>query len=290
MLKKKIVLCRPLGGLTDRLTQIEKCFQYAQKFDRTLVVDTNFSKTKEANYKLSDFFTSKHNNLVCEIEKTEHYFDHLSVYPKVLEGIVNSYECTINSKSNVVIDVSSREAITFDFNKEYIEDVLIHQQWGSSPLFALNGLKRFKLSKKISTELTKRINQMGGEFDAIHIRNTDMKTNYLQYINEISSCQFQKLFLATDDLNVLNAFKSRFEDKIISFSFLPNNGGQPLHYSSQDYFVMMQDAICDLMMLGLSRQLFLCEVYNVPWTKYSGFSLLAKLINQNKTIVSELMY
>jgi hypothetical protein len=37
----RLLVCRPQGGLKDMLCQIEQCCRYAERFDRTVLVETD---------------------------------------------------------------------------------------------------------------------------------------------------------------------------------------------------------------------------------------------------------
>ena len=59
---KKYILCRPVGGLNDIFCQIEKCWQYAEKYNRILIVDTDKSQGLLGQNFLDFFFLKKKNS------------------------------------------------------------------------------------------------------------------------------------------------------------------------------------------------------------------------------------
>jgi hypothetical protein len=51
----KYLLCRPTGGINDIFCQIEMCWDYAEKYNRNLIIDTTNHLSLMANF--SDFFS-----------------------------------------------------------------------------------------------------------------------------------------------------------------------------------------------------------------------------------------
>ena len=103
-----------------------------------------------------------------------------------------------------------------------------------------------------------------------------------------------KVFLATDNQQVLNEFRASLPGKqIFSFAEDLSVDGKPIHYrSSADGTVFRRncDAILDLLLLALSGSVVSADITNSPHgVKKSGFTVLATdLINQ-KRYLSELL-
>src|SRR5262249_8667448 len=87
------------------------------------------------------------------------------------------------------------------------------------------------------------------------------------------------IFLATDNRDVLDFVRLTFGgDRVFSFSKLPKEAGKPLHMDdTTDNYHRNADAIVDLVMLSLSRQLCLFALSDNRFeAKYSGYSVFAK--------------
>jgi lipopolysaccharide biosynthesis glycosyltransferase len=286
---RRIVLCRPQGGLTDQLTQIEKCHQYAERFNRVLVVDTDYENFHGCTYCFLDFFNSNRDNIVI-LHASQRLPHHLSVHPTCLQGRLDSYSSDFNESDVSNFDVETGHALTFDFSRDHDEEVLVHHQCGGEAAQAILALSKLQLQPHVASELCKRLQAMGGDYVALHIRNTDIKTDFRTVLDKVAGLSFDRLFLATDDATVLEEFHRQLGEKVFTFSHLPRLNGIPLHRSGdQDSWVIMRDAICDLLMLALSSELLMAEVSGWRFSKYSGYSMLAQRLHTDKSMIGTLL-
>lgn len=81
MNKNRLLLCRPLGGLNDILCQIESCCRYAERFGRTVVVETDFHCTKSFRDDFSRYFVSLQDRLVLSANGIRGGLDQTAVFP-----------------------------------------------------------------------------------------------------------------------------------------------------------------------------------------------------------------
>ena len=63
---RRLLICRPLGGLNDLLCQIERACRYGERFGREVVVDTNHPSTTYFHDDFSSYFESLQPGLVLE--------------------------------------------------------------------------------------------------------------------------------------------------------------------------------------------------------------------------------
>lgn len=282
----KYLLCRPQGGLNDILVQIEKCCQYGDRFGRKVVVDTAYKYSYNFHEKFSTYFESKDENIVLDATEYLQGFESLSVYPHCLQGKLNEYNAYWKDiNSNFVIAEGELTIPTgFDLNIAFKEDLLVHHQVGGGHQSSLLG-RRFKLTQSMFDELVHRLDLIGGEFDAAHVRHTDMQSNYSEAIDKLQTLNFTKLFLATDNKVILEIFRNAFPDKnIISFSHLPEIDGQPIHFgnTSVPISIANKEAILDLFTLTFAKTLTLCRALDVSYSEYSGYSMLAKSLHEDR--------
>jgi len=131
---EKFLLCRPHGGLNDTLCQIEQCWRYAEKFGRTLIIDTLNSGLFAA---FSKFFsprkslTKVHFNLS---EKQLYFLNSLTCFPHFAQGKLQTYFAVYSIDFQNFVDRETSEMLTFNFDKNYDELVLIHEQSGGGTL------------------------------------------------------------------------------------------------------------------------------------------------------------
>lgn len=275
----KYLLCRPQGGLNDLLSQIEKCCRYAEQTERTVVVDTNYAGSIHFNDHFENYFISRQDKLLLSPKDLNRTVDELSVFPEFLLARVNRYVPRQNPETHKFCDSENNLPITFDFTKNYPHQLLVHHQAGGSrnSIFALS---RMQVQSAIADELQRRIKAIGGPYSAIHIRHTDYRTDYEQALANIKRSTVGRLFVATDNRQVLEDFQACLGyERVFSFSALPQTAGEPIHtqaLSEAKTFARNQDAIIDLLMLALSRRLYLLKLRdNHLGTKASGFSRLA---------------
>jgi hypothetical protein len=174
---------------------------------------------------------------------------------------------------------------------------LVHHNSGRVPGASLAALSRMRLHDRLADELTNRLNIIGSDYVAIHIRNTDYQTDYrslltwLKTQDALSNCG--KLFVATDDIRCLEVCRTTFpEVKVFSFAKLPDEPGRPMHRLSEqdEAYQRNKDAILDLLMLALSRQYAFTSLKENRWrAKYSGYSVLAFELRDSKTTLDRLL-
>ncbi|PPC88319.1 MAG: hypothetical protein CTY31_03855 [Hyphomicrobium sp.] len=93
---EKYVLCRPRGGLNDILCEIERCWAYSEKYNRTLVVDTTKSGFRDD---LSKYFEVKDQRapVVLSLDTDLiNAFNKMTAYPPALAGQIKNYEVRWN--------------------------------------------------------------------------------------------------------------------------------------------------------------------------------------------------
>ena len=73
--KEKFLLCRPQGGLNDTLCQIELCWRYAARFNRTLIID---ARKSGLHADFSEFFQQKKASNKILLDVSSEMFDFLN--------------------------------------------------------------------------------------------------------------------------------------------------------------------------------------------------------------------
>ena len=294
--KEAFLLCRPHGGLNDTFCQIEKCWEYAEKFGRTLIIDTRRSCLFG---EFSDFFSPVDASIKIETNTTrvDLAVNSLSCYPPrisgaQINGMLDTDNTVYSKKYNNLVDRVSGELLTFDLDRDYSESVLIHEQFGGGKLsFSL--LERIVFSEKIRSIVLDRISGLDGDYVAIHVRNTDYQTNYESLFNRIyPEVAGKAVLICSDDAEVIAKAKSFFAaSSVFSLSEIPHTEQKPLHgewtmKTDKDREMAAIDSIVDLCALALSSKLYFM---NVASGHPSGFSILAKHLNENKDLVRNLL-
>jgi hypothetical protein len=276
---QRLLLCRPEGGLNDILSEIGKCMAYCQRFNRILIVEANSYDCKHFKDRFSDYFLSNNPKYILDSAEFSPIFDQLTTCPRVVQGRVTNYTReTLWAKD----DPAAYFGVTFDFSIDHAEALLVHHQNGrQKKRNALIALANLRLHDAIAHDLEARMNLIGGPYTAFHVRHTDYQTDFERRVLEIAPTLTGKIFLATDNIAVLDFFRKIFgRERVASFSTLPNEAGTPLHYQPDAEFVRQRncDAILDLFTLALAADYFFFPRLNKRFEllkSYSGFSSLA---------------
>ena len=288
----KYILCRPQGGLNDIFCQIEACCVYADEHRRVVVVDTAYSHSISFWEQFSNYFLSKQQNLVLNSDGYLDKFGCLSVYPESLKGRLASYRPKIvNGKLCDAFHSDHVVTLTFDFAQSYDQEVLVHQQFGGGSS-SQKLPKRISINKKVLNALVQRLDSLPDHFDAVHVRHTDLHSNYETILAQLSKKLTRPIFLATDNAQVLEEFKNALCSKnIYSFSKLPENRGEALHQfqKSNCYPQINLDAILDLLTLSFAETLYVAPTTNNPHGAYSGFSRLAQFLHSDAGLRAEIL-
>lgn len=287
-----MLLCRPRGGLTDMISQIERCCRYAERTDRTVIIDTKFG-TDSYGDEFDRYFVSRQGRLILSARDLHPVFDRVSTFPVSLQGRVSSYNAGFDENTREFVEKVTHEPLTFDFTRDYPHELLVHQQQRRLPI-AVSVFMRLRLQPQLKKELLSRFGKIGGPYLGIHVRHTDYLSDYHPLIGRVAASNVAKVFLATDNRQVLDEFRTGLPEKeIFSFTEDLSVDGKPIHLRSPvdgNVFKRNCDAILDLLMLALSVGVDSAEITNSPFgIKKSGFMVLAAQLADQKRYMSELL-
>ena len=128
----RVVLCRPRGGLNDVLCQIERVCRYAERFDRTVIIDTNHHSTQYIKDQFSRYFVSRQKRVILDATDIEFNLKNGSVVPSFLAGDCHRYDAHFDYELGYFVERTTRKPITFNFDKDYAEPLLVHHDSRSS--------------------------------------------------------------------------------------------------------------------------------------------------------------
>ncbi|QKQ25557.1 hypothetical protein [Candidatus Reidiella endopervernicosa] len=146
-----------------------------------------------------------------------------------------------------------------------------------------------KLHHDINTQLAQRVDQIGQPYIAIHIRNTDYTTDYLDGLKSIQNVHHLPYFIATDSADALEDCRQILgTDNIYNFTKVLSKDGSPIHQNPTHENNI--DAITDLLMLALGKQFIRFRLnQNCNRTDYSGFSRLAFNLHERRQVLEHLI-
>lgn len=283
---QRYLLCRPHGGLNDILCQIEKCWTYASRTNRILIVDTRNSSLA-SNF--SEFFElrRKSSRVVLDAnQETLAFLNELTCFPVQLRGKLHIMDMALFRAPNFVLKSNPEVPLSFDFSKEYEHAVLVHERCGGGRL-SFDVLEKIRISPALRPIILDRISHLHGKYCGVHVRNTDLKTDYKKFFGRIlPEIQGKRLLVCSDDAAVIEYARSLGHSlEILTSSEIPDTRGRALHYFG-DRKKNAVDAIVDLIALGKSEKLYFT---NHTGGISSGFSRLAEHLYRNKYVIQNLL-
>lgn len=286
------LLCRPEGGLNDVLCQVELACLYAERFGRTVIVDTDYANAVSFKDTFGRYFVTRQRRLILDIGGLRERIDALETFPAHVQGRVSHYRIARDRLGPTFpVEEESQTRITFDFERDYAQPLLVHHAAGGG-MRAASALARLRLHDSLCDALLRRLAAIGRPYTAVHIRNTDYRTPYAAWLLEAKDRIAGPVFLATDDRACRNDFEAAFgPGRIQSFAALPDRPVS-LHsdFDRNQAYQRNSDAILDLLMLVLARDYYFLPLAENPLrTRFSGFSLLAAKLRESRPLVADLL-
>ena len=273
------------------LSQIGKCCNYADRFKRKVIVETDFTHATYFKDDFSRYFISHDPALVLSSAEFKHKFDALTVEPKSFSGRVTTYQVdgsALLSNANISTGLVPK----FNLKQDYQAQLLLHHSLGGGIKMQLLALRRMSVTPLVMKCIAERRAKIGDAFTGIHIRNTDYRTDYQNHLRSLVGKISGPIFLATDSVEVLAFGREIFSGhKVYNFSSLPTDG-QPLHTNRTTNIEDANlDAIADLFLLTLASKFYFFPIVpNGSTTVYSGFSKLADHLQRNPGLRDKLLY
>jgi hypothetical protein len=300
--EERWLLCRPHGGLTDTLTQMWNCFDYAKRYGRRLVFDGYRSGLLDD---LSNYFSwaGDHSNAFLSLDSPAlSHLNRLDCEIPSIKGRLEKYAVLVGKKMVPCIgeklvryESVAGVPLTFCFERDYPDELLVHEQSssvvGGGPKVAAMMLCELCLTPRLVARCNAALDCLPDVFTAIHVRNTDYQTDYQPYLDELSSTVDGDVLICSDDLRVREYAKMAFgKDRTFTVTDIPNTEGKRLHSNPaldvKDLFEHNASAFVDLIALASASKLYFTEVTR---GKASGFSRLANILNKDPALVAGLL-
>jgi len=161
---------------------------------------------------------------------------------------------------------------------------------------ALQTLQLFRLNECIRNQIFERLKELPEDYDAIHIRHTDYRTNYEAFIHSINSQLVGRtVLMCSDNPDVIQFAKENLRlSKVISvtnFDELSTDPSRlrpahfqwhlPMHVRRSRNISML----AELVGLSKSARFFYTTVKKDDFGGHSGFSTLAEGLRKNPGIL-----
>ena len=251
----KYLVCFPGGGLGNMLWAINLSVNYALNYDRKLIIDS----TQKGWFRKNIFdFINIHNSVIVDTAITNSTYDFVK--------LDKNYEF-------VKLDKNYEEDVIYTYSANHPQNFHIFNY--------------ITIKKIILDEFYKRLSLLPKKFISIHIRNTDKKSDYLNFLKD-NKAKFvgKNIFLASDNFTVIENIKNTYGSKVFCFSNIPENkdisGG--IHYNhkgidSQEFII---DCFVDLLLLAHANEFY----FSCP---NSSYSKMAKHLFDNKAILKNIL-
>jgi hypothetical protein len=243
------IVCFPRGGFIYMIHRIIAAYKFAVDNNRVLIIDTRRNWFKESLYDY--FFIHSPYVYVGDIDFLYGSLDKLSMYPlQVPLKTMNVDLATENS--------GALRKYNIDLTHDYDEQVVIYSHYGGG-----SSVKLFFSMCSLTPVLYKAYktarDKLPASYVAIHIRNTDYKSNVDEFLKKHTDLIKDKpIFLASDSKGTIELFKKQFN--VFSFSDIPENYGHNLHEmysrSGDDIRKYNLDTIVDLLLLAAGSELY----------------------------------
>lgn len=290
----RYLFCRPHGGLNDTLVQLELCRRHAARFGRTMIVDLSRSGLRlpfdEVFVARADFgapVLSMTPDLARVLDGIE------SVRPSEVAGRVSSYAAEWDVQADCTTERQSGVRVTFDFDRDHPETLIVHEEAGGGTR-GFGFLRHVALAPAMADAIARRLIPLGRDYDTIHVRNTDLSTDYVALFANCRRLFAGRRLLVCSDSAEVKAYAARvFADStILSAADIPDLPGLPLHATrGTDPRKTAVDLLCDLFAIARSSNFVFTTVRSRGGTRpgFSGFSVLADMLRQQPAVVRGLL-
>jgi len=284
--RRRYMLCRPCGGLNDMLCQIQRCKEYAMRHDRILYIDG----TREGFFDELDHYFTGVSGVVMHSMPSE-LWTGATIYPDVLSGVPMNYRSETAKEGPRVYRrvVGTDVSLTFDFNSQPSEDIIVHHSSGSG-MASHRVWNWMGVEEGLRAMIQVTIDELG-EYDAIHIRNTDRKTDYMSFFDTIGNLLGNRIVICTDDPGCREYGKEIWGTRLVPTDFVANQVARPLYYQRLEQDVRRRanvSTLTDLLILASARQLFVGRLQH-PYVHRSGFSDLALYLHDNPEVLASIL-
>lgn len=290
----RYLFCRPHGGLNDTLVQLELCRRHAARFGRTIVVDLSRSGLRlpfDDVFAAGQGFGAPVLGLTPDLARA--FDDCRSVKPLPIAGRVSSYVAEWNAKADCTTERQSGVRVTFDFDRDHPETLIVHEEAGGGTR-GFGFLRHVALAPAIADVVARRLVPLGVDYDSIHVRHTDLSTDYVAlFANCRRLFAVRRLLVCSDSAEVKAYAATVFADSaILSAADIPDLPGQPLHEAKgENPEKTTVDLLCDLFAIARSSTYVFTAVRSRGGRRpgFSGFSVLADMLRQQPAVVRGLL-
>lgn len=282
MSAQRYIICRPQGGLNDTLNQLQVCLDYAERWDRVVLLDVRGFGLLEKIFHYLKITEGRGERLVLASDRDIARLKDVATFPIEMQGRLETYESRFD-ESEGFIDVATGVRLTFDLTKDYDAGVLLHHHWGGG-IESLRAIRLFRIRPEFRDDIFPLRELQGERFAAAHVRHSDYTTDYRWFLKRIlRRVPHQKLFILTDSPEVLSFAASLPGMEVFHCDVSSEISGRPIHVKDSGLSEESLDheakrLLSELLTLGMAETFFYSYVKGFPPVKdrylVSGFTKL----------------
>jgi hypothetical protein len=265
-LEPRYIICIPQGGIVDMCCVVLSCIKHAQEYNRVLIID---SVNTWFNDDLNEYINIHNPYVLTHAADTiTHNINALTTYPPNVD--VEKLDTVINTKKDgkPLYTINGTSLMT-PLNQDYDAGIVIYSSQrltGNLPEL----LEMCTIRPKVLDVYKSRRAQLPKKYVSVHIRNTDYNSDVSKFIEENNhALEHNTIFLASDNKNTIDEMKTKYGSNIVTFAYIPDNGGKPIHdgykrtkEESRKYNI---DTFVDILLLAAADEYYFS-------CKNSGFS------------------
>jgi hypothetical protein len=201
------------------------------------------------------------------------------------------YTAKFSSAIGKCIDATTKTELRFDLSKDHPETLLIHDQLGGG-YTGIDALSRMSLIKSAANQVGDRVSALGPDYDAIHIRHSDYRTDYQNLLRRAAPLFAGRRLLVCSDSARVKAEAAALlgpRVEVLSIANTPNTGEVPLHARPKglDRSAANIDLLSELVAMARAKRFVFSAVLppkprpgQPPQRRaqFSGLSVLAEML------------
>ena len=294
MTPQRWLLARPRGGFNDVLCQIEKCWTYAEKTHRRLVIDTRDSGLLLDFHDL--FQPVLHKSGIQPEPLTASAIEQMnqrSSFPSDTQGGVTNYTSEKDANDEF-FTTASHQPLKVSLDRDYPEDVVVYEAMGGG-LSSLCALSRLSFTSRIANPLVEGLKKLPSNYVGIHVRYSDMRTDFTKLFEAVDQQVTLEtpVFIASDSDDVLEYGRDFFgKTRTLTPQRNSPRQGEPLHTPTEPLdeekrWLRTTEMLVELFALAGARRLFFSDVNERMGV--SGFSRLAAHLSKRPQLRAQLV-
>ncbi len=265
------VIYKGTGGLVHMLGGLVFSINYCIKYNNILIIDVISHICFKHN--LSDFFIIRNTDTLIYSE------DYSIIEPNLYFAKKYSTNDIKNYPNVEIVDGKMTGSYQFyKYNIRYSlqptssrKRVNIYAGPGSNDHLSI--IKYIKVKDEILNKI-KEFNEINN-YIGVHFRNTDIDSNFNDFINSIKKYNYTNIYLATDDATAYNKFKLALPNyNIYQYTKPIAANGEPIHYAENDKYKLILNLLIDIY--------FLYKANEFIYTKRSTVSQLTLTMRKEK--------